>query len=145
MLQTAVVSCQVHNQASQGRKERKKDVSLRHLQPKFCFSKCWKSMPNIIYNFMTKQTQQHTYSKFICKCEEMINVMSDMVVLQVIHKMCSISLHLFIACYSTENNFCKALSHECSEANTSNGTTVFNKGQSFVFPVTITSKIIKRV
>jgi len=68
--------------------------------------------------------------------------MSNMVVLQVIHKMSSISLYLFIACYSTENNFCKTLGHECSEADASNGPIILNEGQSFMFPET--SNIVER-
>lgn len=120
-------------------------MSVWHLEPKLHSLRCWKSTPDTIYSFTTKWTQQHTYSKFICKCEEMIDVMSNMVVLQVIHKMCSISLYLFVACYSTENNFCKTLRHERSEANTSNGTIIFNKGKSFMFPETIICNIIKIV
>jgi hypothetical protein len=71
--------------------------------------------------------------------------MSNVVVLQVIHKMCSITLYLFIACYSTEDNFCKTLCHECSEANTTNGTIILNKSQGFMFPETFPNNIKKRM
>ena len=99
-----------------------------------------------------------TNSELISKCEEMMNSIFDVIILQhtvchqvketkqltvticeadleMVHEMGPVALHLFVAGDGTENNLGESLTWKHSEADATNGSPILHQGQSLVFGI----------
>ena len=78
--------------------------------------------------------QTLTNSKLICKCEEVEDIVFNMVILEVVHHVCAVTFHLLIRGDGTEYYLSEALCSKHPEADPSNGTVILDEGQSAVLP-----------
>lgn len=66
----------------------------------------------------------------------MQDILADMIVLEVVHHMHSISLHLLVGSNRAKNDLSKALRGKCAETNTADGTSVLDQRERPVLPKT---------
>lgn len=66
----------------------------------------------------------------------MQDILADMVVLEVVHHMHSISLHLLVGSNRAKNDLSKALRRKRAKTNTANGTSMLDQRERPVLPKT---------
>lgn len=75
------------------------------------------------------------YCKFISEGKEVQYVVSDVVILEVVHEVSAVSFHLFVGRDRTEHYLAEALRMECPEADATNRPAFFDQSQCLVFRI----------